>query len=38
METLDLTAAQTQPRVESYTVERLSIIRSPACIDWTLER
>ena len=36
METLGLTAAQTQPSVTSYTVERLNITRLPACIDWTV--
>ena len=36
METLELTAAQTQPSVTGYTVEHLNITRSPACIDWTV--
>lgn len=36
METLELTAAQTQPSVTGYTVERLNITRSPACIDITV--
>ena len=36
MEKLTLTSAQTQPSVTGYTVERLNITRSPACIDWTV--
>ena len=35
MEQLDLSSPVTQPSVTSYTVERLSIQRSPACIDVT---
>lgn len=36
METLNLTSPQSQPSVTAYTVERLSIQRSPACIDVTV--
>lgn len=36
MEQLDVTAPVSQPSISTYTVERLNINRSPACIDVTV--